>query len=149
MFKKFFFKYLFLILKSILTAVIVSAVLAIVIFFSVGKNLGEGVYFSAVDIFYIYTIYSFPLILIAGFITDVLIKQIISLFYSNKHYVLWKVLIYIFYTIIIAFILVLIFNNENSLNLLNLSKSTTIVWFTAFIYYILTNLINRFKDCEN
>lgn len=147
--KNIYSKFLFYIFNLLFTTIIVSATLTIIIYFSVGRNLGEDTYFSTSDMFFIYTIYSFPLILITISIKNVFIKRIVSLFYSSKYYVLWKIFIYILYTVIISFILLLIFNNENPLNLLNLLKAFLIVGFTTFVNYFLTKLNSWLKNVKN
>lgn len=143
MLKNLYSEFLSLLLKSVLTAITASAILTIFIYLVTGdKDV------IIVDTFFLYIIYSFPLILIAGFIADVLIKRILKLFYSSNNFILWKFLINIFYAILLSFVLLMIFNNDNLLNLLLLLKSFLLVGFTACIYYMLSNLIYRFKNSK-
>lgn len=79
MFKKIYSKFFSLLVKSILTAITISAILTIAIYLTIGRE--DDAYFIIVDTFLLYTVYSFPLIFIAGFIADVVIKRIIKFFF--------------------------------------------------------------------
>lgn len=68
-------------LTAIATSGILTLVLSVHAFF---EDLGDDVYFSSFDLFVIYTIYSFPIILISGILVDWLKKRFVSFFPKRR-----------------------------------------------------------------
>ncbi|WP_029343454.1 hypothetical protein [Exiguobacterium acetylicum] len=85
MLKNLYSTFLFLLLKSLLTAITASAILTVII--SLVPEPENDFYSIVVDTFFLYIVYSFPLIFIAGFIADVLIKRILNLFLSTDKFI--------------------------------------------------------------
>ncbi|QWB31815.1 MULTISPECIES: hypothetical protein [Exiguobacterium] len=143
MLKNLYSTFLFLLLKSLLTAITASAILTVII--SLVPEPENDFYSIVVDTFFLYIVYSFPLIFIAGFIADVLIKRILNLFLSTDKFIFFKFLIYIVYALLLSFVLLMIFNDDDSFNFLLFLKSFLTVGSTACIFYLMSTLIYRFK----
>ncbi|WP_026828373.1 hypothetical protein [Exiguobacterium artemiae] len=63
------------IIAVILTSVLVSGILTYCSYTPVSERAGDTMYTSASGIFILYLIYALPIILISGFLTDVLIRN--------------------------------------------------------------------------
>lgn len=97
-------------LTSIATSGLLTLILSIYAFF---QDLGEDVYFSAVDLFLIYTVYSFPIILISGLMVGLLIKRILSFFPTSRDTFFISAVLYGLSGSLIALVL-LLFNHEGN-----------------------------------
>ncbi|MGE6555526.1 hypothetical protein [Exiguobacterium artemiae] len=126
------------IIAGISTSVLVSGILTYWSYTPVSERAGDTMYTSASGIFILYLIYTLPIILISGFLTDVLIRNRLKHLPSRLRFFVLAIL-YVLSGVLIGTILILTFTKET----FDVPISLTIAGGSALLYYLVNQLIER------
>ncbi|MCK2157313.1 hypothetical protein [Exiguobacterium sp. 17-1] len=122
----------------LLTSVLVSGILTYCSYTPVSERAGDTMYTSASGIFILYLIYALPIILISGFLTDVLIRNRLKHLPSRLRFFVLAVL-YGLSGVLIGMFLILTLSKED----FDIPASLAIAGGSALLYYLVTYLIER------
>ncbi|MGX8178514.1 hypothetical protein ACWS7L_13545 [Exiguobacterium artemiae] len=134
-----------------LTAIVTSGLITLISYISAvldGIYDDNDVYFSVIDLFVIYTISSFPIILISGNLVDFFVKQIAPFFPVNRNIFLLKSTVYVVFGGMVALIFLLP-NHEGNYTFSNFSfllLALSISGLSAFFYFWISLQLKRRKS---
>lgn len=126
------------IITGMFTSVLISGVLTCWSYTPVSERAGDTMYTSASGIFILYLIYALPIILISGFLTDVLIRNRLKHLPSRLRFFVLAVL-YGLSGVLIGMFLILTLSKED----FDIPASLAIAGGSALLYYLVTYLIER------
>ncbi len=134
-----------------LTAIVTSGLITLISYISAvldGIYDDNDVYFSVIDLFVIYTLSSFPIILISGILVDFFVKRIAPFFPVNRNIFLLKSAVYVVFGGMVALIF-LSPNHEGNYTFSNFSfllLALSISGLSAFFYFWISLQLKRRKS---
>jgi len=121
-----------------LTSVLVSGILTYWSYIPVSERASDTMYSSASGIFILHLMYTLPIILISGLLTDVLIWHRLK-HLSTRLRLVMEAILYVLSGVLIGTILILTFTKEA----FDVPVSLTIAGGSALLYYLVNQLIKR------
>lgn len=126
------------IVAVILTSVLISGILTYWSYTPVSERAGDTMYTSASGIFILHLIYALPIILISGFLTDLLIRNRLKHLSIRIRFFVLAVL-YVLSGLLIEMLLILTLTKDD----FDIPVSLAIAGGSALLYYLVTYLIER------
>lgn len=127
------------IIASMFTSVLISGVLTCWSYTPMSERASDTMYSSASGIFVLHLMYTQPIILISGVLTDVLIGNRSKHLFSTWLRFVIQAVLYVLSGVLIGTILILTFTKEA----FDVPVSLTIAGGSALLYYLVNQLIER------
>lgn len=127
------------IIAGMFTSVLISGVLTCWSYTPMSERASDTMYSSASGIFIIHLMYTLPILLISGILTDVLIGNRSKHLFSTRLRFVIQAVLYVLSGVLIGTILILTFTKET----FDVPVSLTIAGGSALLYYLVNQLIER------
>ena len=126
------------IIAGMFTSVLISGVLTCWSYTPVSERASDTMYTSASGIFILYLIYALPIILISGFLTDLLIRNKLKHLSTRIRFFLLAIL-YGLSGVLIGMLLILTLTKDD----FDIPVSLSIAGGSAVLYYLISRLLER------
>ncbi|HCN56704.1 MAG TPA: hypothetical protein DIS82_01000 [Exiguobacterium sp.] len=126
------------IIAGMFTSVLITGVLTCWSYTPVSERASDTMYTSASGIFILYLIYALPIILISGFLTDLLIRNKLKHLSTRIRFFLLAIL-YGLSGVLIGMLLILTLTKDD----FDIPVSLSIAGGSAVLYYLISRLLER------